>query len=632
MFNIVRDKVLSTFEGMKNDTLFLVNSEEMFETYLENLPPEKRQEHNCNCCKSFFKHYGGIVTVDDDGKRSSIWDFEIDGIYSDAVIRLREIAHQYPIYSVLLSKEKWLGTPKSYVLKEGIGITWTHFNVSNPRVIRSGLSLDKLKGNFKSTVDVFHRGLREISLDALDIVLDLIQQKSLYRGAEFENSVKQFRILSQNWDGNLDYVWKHSSEPSARIRNTSIGTLLLDLSEGKSLDRSVEAFEKIVAPSNYKRPTASISVGMVKEAEKTIQELGIEESLSRKFATYDDMDINNFLYIHKQKKTLGSMLMSEVTPKLSKVDNISISDFTKNVLPNTEKIELLFEHPNNLVSLIAPTHGPNIFKWDNGFSWDYTGNNADYIKQRVKEEGGKVEGAFRISLAWYNHDDLDLHVIEPTGRHIYFGSKSSPSSGYLDVDMNVTHLSRTPVENVIYRECPPKGTYKVYVQNFCKREIIDAGFSVEIEHQGKRYLYKSDVSPENSHNITVVEFDFDKEMQNIKTKLGGGEVWGMSLNTFQPVSSIMYSPNYWGNNSIGNKHLFFMLDSAVNPKEARGLYNEMLDNKFNEHRKVFEVLGKKLLVPHTTPQVSGVGFSMTQSNEAIVRVHHNFNRVLKIQF
>ena len=38
----------------------------------------------------------------------------------------------------------------------------------------------------------------------------------------------------------------------------------------------------------------------------------------------------------------------------------------------------------------------------------------------------------------------------------------------------------------------------------------------------------------------------------------------------------MLSPNYWDNNSVGNKHWFFVLEGIKNDKPTRGIYNEFL--------------------------------------------------------
>uniref|UniRef100_UPI001CA4EDCE hypothetical protein n=1 Tax=Clostridioides difficile TaxID=1496 RepID=UPI001CA4EDCE len=67
-------------------------------------------------------------------------------------------------------------------------------------------------------------------------------------------------------------------------RNHSIGTLLIDISEGIELDKAVSRYEKIVAPSNYKRPKAIYTKKMLDEAKKTITELGYMDSLQRRHA------------------------------------------------------------------------------------------------------------------------------------------------------------------------------------------------------------------------------------------------------------------------------------------------------------------------------------------------------------
>ena len=82
----------------------------------------------------------------------------------------------------------------------------------------------------------------------------------------------------------------------------------------------------------------------------------------------------------------------------------------------------------------------------------------------------------------------------------------------------------------------------------------------------------------------------------------------------------------------GNKHWFFILDGCLNPDAARGFYNEFLDEKLTEHRKVFEVLGSKMKVAESTEQLSGLGFSSTQKNSVLCKVTGSFTRTIKINF
>jgi uncharacterized protein YfaP (DUF2135 family) len=84
------------------------------------------------------------------------------------------------------------------------------------------------------------------------------------------------------------------------------------------------------------------------------------------------------------------------------------------------------------------------------------------IDERLEREGG-ASGVVQISLAWDDYNDLDLHLFCPSGERIYFNNKRSDCGGILDVDMNVRPLSNTPVENVVWRDIAPLGTYKVGV-------------------------------------------------------------------------------------------------------------------------------------------------------------------------
>lgn len=69
------------------------------------------------------------------------------------------------------------------------------------------------------------------------------------------------------------------------------------------------------------------------------------------------------------------------------------------------------------------------------------------IQSRVTKAGGK-KGEVQFALAWRNVNDLDLHVIAPSGEHISHQHRRSKCFGMLDVDMNVDGESEEPVENV----------------------------------------------------------------------------------------------------------------------------------------------------------------------------------------
>ena len=89
------------------------------------------------------------------------------------------------------------------------------------------------------------------------------------------------------------------------------------------------------------------------------------------------------------------------------------------------------------------------------------------IKKRVEAAGGIYEGVdVRASLIWDNRNDLDLHMITPSGEHIFYGHKQSICRGELDVDRNVRGETTKPVENIRWRKgTAPSGSYRLFVQN-----------------------------------------------------------------------------------------------------------------------------------------------------------------------
>jgi hypothetical protein len=92
----------------------------------------------------------------------------------------------------------------------------------------------------------------------------------------------------------------------------------------------------------------------------------------------------------------------------------------------------------------------------------------------------------------------------------------------------------------------------------------------------------------------------------------------------------MLSPNYWDEQTSGNKHYFFMLEGCKNPSAVRGFYNEFLSNSLTPHRKVFEVLSAAMKCEPTDNQLSGVGFSSTLKNNLHVKVDGRpYNIIIK---
>ena len=662
-FNKFKTAVAKQFKAMTKHQLFRVDvsGDDLWDRYLAAFPEgtnpiyRERTEHDCNCCKQFIRAVGNVVAIVD-GRTVSIWDCEVGEIdYQIVAIGMAELVLSRPIANIFLHTERTAGTDKNFQdTIDGVK-TWEHFFVNIPAAnVCQPADLGTKLGDARTTYEMLKRALREIKTDAIDTVLELIDQNSIYRGSEHKFAVQEFKkVRCMPLD---DYgVWTISRTlPTSvsRIRNTVIGTLLTDLSDGVPLDAAVRSFEAKVAPANYKRPTALVTKAMIEKAKKQIEDLGLVSALDRRYANIDDITINNVLFANRDaKRKMNTDVFDDLAagvkekPNLTKVEEVTIEKFIADILPKATSVEMLFEgrHTGNLVSLVAPADptAAQLFKWSNGFSWSYAGDVADSIKERVKAAGGNVTGDLCCRLSWSNFDDLDLHMVEPGGQHIYFRWKRSDrTGGQLDVDMNARAFeTRTPVENIFYpsKAKMTEGTYRLHVNNYRKREDKDVGFDVEMDFMGAVYHFAYDKAVKQGENVPVVTFNFSHEKgieitSSLPSTQPNREVWGIPTNTYQKVNVAMLSPNHWDDQGVGNKHYFFMLDGCRNDATARGFYNEFLKADLDQHRKVLEMVGAKMRTEGTDRQLSGLGFSSTQRADILCRVSGSFNRIIKITF
>lgn len=689
MFKDFVKAIQKNLQQMSKDSsrLFTVNvdTEELYNLYLDSFPAgtneiyRERREYDCSCCRHFIRDVGNVVSIKN-GELHTIWGINpvSDDKYNVVAAALDAYVKQKAVLGVFLKKEKRIGTPENReMLPTGKINKYEHFFVDLPEICIFkecyGHTLEGDLSQFRDVRNVFKRSLDEISKEAVDTVLELIAQNSLYKGAEWKRQLTEFKNYQKEYGKLTDeqkelWIWEKSIAAGAvigKIRNHSIGTLLVNIAEGMDLDLAVRKYEQIVAPVNYKRPKAIFTKKMLEDAKKTITELGYMDSLQRRFATLDDITVNNILFSNKDaaKRITGAMdLFDEmeqdvaIDPKrFSKVEEISAEDFIKNVLPVAKELEVYLEnkHIQNMVSLIAPevAAAKTMFKWNNGMSWAYTGNITDSdIKENVKAAGGSVTGIVRFSIQWNDgngkdNSDLDAHCLEPQGGdHIYFSHKISRyTGGELDIDITdpiyqCKSNGGVAVENITYpsKERMKPGTYKFYVNQYSFRN--SQGFKAEVEVNGEIHSYEYNTPVRG--NVDVAEVILDQSGNfKVVDKLPGNcatiskDVWGIKTLQFTPVSVVCYSPNYWDEQKgIGHQHLFFMLKDCINPEEPNGYYNEFLKPELEQHRKVFEALGAKAHVKDVDDQLSGVGFSLTKRNDLIIKVKGATERVLKIKF
>lgn len=669
-FSVFGKAVNGRYMALAKNELFVVNTDgfDPFQAYLDAYPPgtnpifRTRTEHDCACCKNFVRNLGMVVGLDSDGRVQTVWDAPEGWLpepYASVAKAMAAFVRSRPIKSVYRTKEHRYGAEKNHEsLTEGGVRVWHHFwGDVQKRHLSS--TPDKARGELNTTAQVFQRGLEELSPAAVEQVLDLIESNALYRGKEHKKAVVEFEALQKQFlaldpMGRTNFAWTRLDSKAARFRNTVIGTLVQDLSEGKDLEFAVKAFETKVAPQNYKRPTALITPKMIEQAVDKLKELGLEDAVHRRHARIEDVSVNDVLWVDnavraKMKGGLADLLMEAAAPTREfdpkKAKEVTIEEFMA-LRPKSVELVLDNNQRSNFVSLTAPQHADSgrLFKWGNDFAWSYDGEVADSMREAVVARGGSVTGVFRFTHQW-NYDKrnaslMDLHVFMPgtqsdnhtdgchdrypTNRRVGWNSRNDHvSGGKQDVDyVEQAPVGYVPVENITFPDLKkmPEGTYICKVHNWQLRSPTEGGFKAEIEFDGQIFKYEVQRPLKHKEWVTVAKVSLRAGKFSIEHVLKPDSApqgkWGVQTKVPVAVDTIMLSPNHWdGAGSVGNKHWFFILKGCKNPDPTRGIYNEFLNGALDPHRKVFEVLGTKTKVEPADSQLSGVGFSSTRKDK-----------------
>lgn len=661
---------------LKDIPLFKTNvsKEDLWDAYLENIPEEARQHYNCNECKHFITKFGSLVMLDPYAKKiSPIWnEVEVPEFFKNSVKALRELVEKADIRTQFIAEKRTLG-----VRKTG---EWTHLSTTLPenyvyinksRLLTEGQVMAEKKEHF----GMLSRALHEYSLDTVNKAITLLESNTLYRGdkvlgrAKWFKELKEMVVKTADQNKRKNIIWLAVAiAPTGycAVKSSMIGSLLDDIEEGAlSYDSIKRRFDEKMNPANYQRSQSDPTSNQLYEAEKVINKLGLADSLARRYAAYEELPNEEFLWKPKrfEKNMASNTNTSSVFGHLKAVDakTTSVLDnsnlpttimtwdkFSRTILSEAITLEALVDDPNRFVALVTAYNpeAENIFTWNNPFSWYYHGGADAEMKKRIEAAGGKHENnIIRCSLMWEGATDLDLHCINPMGNHMYYriGCRKDSYGGYLDLDMNgMDKHSIHPVENMRWADRAPEGHYRFYVNNYIVRQnqIEGTPYIAELEVNGQVYTCHGDPL-KSGRNRDAFEFDYyNGQISNLKTggasSVSNSSMWNTERNTFVKVKGIITSPNLWGekgNVNSGN-HRFFLLEDCVDSSEGlgRGFFNEMLKPELREIRKTLEAYTAQTpIAGQDIANACGLGFSTNRDWNLTLRVKtKDSTRLIKI--
>lgn len=377
---VLQDR-LDNFLHHYGPLLFTTDASGLWEAYLQAFPEENRQHFNCHTCRRFIEAYGGLVAITPEGDFASpFWGLDAPSFYAEPTRALMNKVLAARVNGVFYSKTIRLGTPEAG--------GWTHLAVAVPPTytglhkvtLTSGQARAEKREDYANVM----RTLAEYSADDLAQAVRVLQSETLYRSekllgaAEWLAGLQQIRLEVKNHHTREALLWRAVGlAPSGfcHPRSGMLGTLLDDIRDRYPFGDIKRRFDAKMNPLVYQRPQVLPAAGAIAQAEKLVEQLGIAQSLQRRFARLDEIEP---LWMPAEPKAaperpgvFGHLVPKGEQPAATlEIPAVTMTweKFQRVVLPAAEAIEFLVpSHNENYTALTTAAHAdaPPILQWDN---------------------------------------------------------------------------------------------------------------------------------------------------------------------------------------------------------------------------------------------------------------------------
>lgn len=367
--------------------LFTTDAEGLFQAYLESFPDNgERQHHNCSACRRFIEHFGGLVTIDTQGRTTpAVLDLrEVPPRFQEAIASMARLVRKARVTGVFYSSHRVLGTPLTGPWRH-LSVTLPEARVHSSAVQTAGQAMAEKRSDY-ATVS---RALAEFTRPMLEQALTLLKTESLYQSQRVLGAAQWLHDLHRAREAAVDkthVTWRAVASAPAGFchpRASMIGTLLEDIAAGLPFEEVSRRFAQKMHPLRYMRPQAAPAAGTIAQAEKLVAQLGIAPSLQRRYAQLEEIEAIWKPAPRQTRKTSGGVFghlkTREDVPQSLSMPPVTMTweKFSRTVLPAAESIEFLVgPGKDNFTALLTAVHpeAPPILQWDlperrNPVSW-----------------------------------------------------------------------------------------------------------------------------------------------------------------------------------------------------------------------------------------------------------------------
>lgn len=428
-FDVFAEEVRGVAETWKSHHWFhsSINPDELWEAYLSGFSdPEIRQQHNCHCCKSFIKRYGGLVAIDGIRLVSPIWPTYTDTqLYSESLSNMNKLFEGKPFIKYPFANQR-------KVLGYDEDAEWTHFWVKNHigyRPMEAGRWASERAEEF----EMLNRYLPHVSLNLLSVAYMTMQSESSLARSKHSAMVEWALGLKKRLEGlqshfdRRTFMWNavmHAPTGFCHMKNTVVGMFLSDI-ETHGVDAAKRKLNATMHPLQYQRPQAAPTEGNIRAAEALFQKMNLAPALQRRYAML--RDIQEFLWEPAVPEEKAQGIFSHLSkehkkmelPKDSYINTVSWVVFARDVLPQAKSIRIKLNGAMSFAGLVTAVHADAepILQWDraehrNPVSWYvYHGGSRPSTWALVDGEWADIVGVTKMPSSWNGcKSDFDRQV------------------------------------------------------------------------------------------------------------------------------------------------------------------------------------------------------------------------------
>ena len=449
--------------------LFATDIQDPFQVFLSHLEPEERQHYNCNSCRRFINRFGGLVSIDSQGKTNSfLTEMGVSNFFLPSIRNMIKYIESAKVTGVFLTTKLTLGEPTTG--------EWNHMAVKlktpifTERAQDAGQVMAEKLEDYKMTIN----GLIEFPLPVVTKALVIMEADALYRSEKVLGPAKWLRNLHEaraetrnaRLKENLTWLAVATAPVGfAHIRSSMIGTLLEDITNNLPMEDIRRKFADKMHPLKYQRPTAVPAVGNVKQAEKLVDKLGIEPAFHRRFARLEDLQTFWTPAPAVKSKDSGGLFKSVKTKNTAEPglgnkvmlpeQTLTMEKFRQKVLPKALGLEMFVPTHGHFTALVTAEDpdAPPIIQWDteeqrNPVSWYfYNGGSKALNFNLMSGNYIKVNALCENPAHWFGRKSSN---IPPSVVLILDGAKDLMDAGsalFPEILKSELHAVRATIES-----------------------------------------------------------------------------------------------------------------------------------------------------------------------------------------